>query len=98
MLSAANNFTHRAWFVKNFLLLELLWLLPSLPTNATALKSVSGFPDTLQCPKTLFPDSPVEGFQAISLSLLYPVCLLQRCETEKMEAPPATLPPSSTHL
>lgn len=69
---------------KSFFIRELPWILPSLSTDATALKSASSFPDTLWCPKTLFPGCPMEGFHVSSLSLLYLDHRLQRCETEKM--------------
>lgn len=69
---------------KSFFICELPWILPSLSTDATALKSASSFPDTLWCPKTLFPGCPMEGFHVSSLSLLYLDHRLQRCETEKM--------------
>lgn len=78
---------------KYFSLLELLWILPSLSADASALKSASGFPDTSQ-----FSVCPAKRLHVIFLSLLYPAPVLQRCETEKMQIPPATLPPSSTHL
>lgn len=55
----------------HFFLLELLGILPSISTDATSLKSVSDFPDTSRCPKTLFPDCPMEG--GVPCHLPFPV-------------------------
>lgn len=56
---------------------------------------MSGFPDTLQCPKALFPDCPMEGSHVISFSPLYPVHLLQDVKLRKCRHPQL---PYSLHL
>lgn len=66
-----------------FFLLELLWMLPSVPADSTALKSVSGFPDILQCTKTSLP-------LVLCVTLLYLVCFLQGYETENKSRTPDT--------
>lgn len=64
---------------KYFFLVELLWILPSLSADASALKSASGFPDTSQFSVCLWRGSMSSSSPSCSQPLSYKDVKLRKC-------------------